>query len=681
MSSDRPFVCGACSQTFSRNENLERHKRSRHESDTRKPFECTYCGVRFSRRDVCKRHVERCRRGGGARQAPPDCRGEARQPGLTVLEETAAPPILPIASISSILDQIEGSSLMGGWIQPVLSEPSSSTGAAQSSADAHIAAYFKYFHPSFPLLHRPTIRDGCPEVLNNIVIAIGGLYVARMLPEEEAASCVRSSQNLWDAGRMELGRLSGTNWTERRRILAMQAWLLHIIYGAFMGDATQYSTAKKMLRSLVDAAQDLGLLRQAVATSGSRSWIHTCHDVSIGSDADTLHNRWMMYVNEESMKLCMHTMLFLDFHISYPCNIRSLTSTIDFDWELPFSSSLWESESALAWLERLGDEPRVLALLEPDEALELPCPFLKSPTLAMQSLMSDSPSPYLLAALKASPITTLFVITNIDSLVRDLTRSYYQLPPNLSDPSPFHIFTQSQNRLIYAALRHISRIIMEREHAWEGSDRPIWTAIERMALAVKIALYKPDDLLIGGIVDSSVIAGLATAMHLTLGRYTGSRRSMLSLLQQTSGDDAVLIVLDEAVGALSSIWSGSREDALRETPWTTVATHRILLAIWRSLRWAATEMRSRTASQAQLHRRFEAPTMIFNAIMEVVLEQEEPSHSSRRTRGNNNAMPFSPDTSETRFTKAMLRFWKDRSVWAIGPSTVTVLDEIISAGF
>lgn len=32
----------------------------------------------------------------------------------------------------------------------------------------------------------------------------------------------------------------------------MQAWLLHIIYGAFMGDASQYKDAKKMLRTGVD---------------------------------------------------------------------------------------------------------------------------------------------------------------------------------------------------------------------------------------------------------------------------------------------------------------------------------------------------------------------------------------------------------------------------------------------
>lgn len=37
----------------------------------------------------------------------------------------------------------------------------------------------------------------------------------------------------------------------------MQAWLLYIIYGAFMGGASQYKEAKKMLRTGVDVRMDV----------------------------------------------------------------------------------------------------------------------------------------------------------------------------------------------------------------------------------------------------------------------------------------------------------------------------------------------------------------------------------------------------------------------------------------
>ena len=72
------------------------------------------------------------------------------------------------------------------------------------SMDHHFAAYFECFHPSFPLLHRPTFSDRSPKVLRNIVVAIGSLYTAQNLSEEDSVSCLRGSHDLWDAGRQEL---------------------------------------------------------------------------------------------------------------------------------------------------------------------------------------------------------------------------------------------------------------------------------------------------------------------------------------------------------------------------------------------------------------------------------------------------------------------------------------------
>lgn len=76
-----------------------------------------------------------------------------------------------------------------------------------STQSTHMAAYFEYFHPSFPLLHRPTIGDDTPRLLRDIIAAIGSLYTAQTLSEEDAATCVQWSQGLWDAGRKELSRL------------------------------------------------------------------------------------------------------------------------------------------------------------------------------------------------------------------------------------------------------------------------------------------------------------------------------------------------------------------------------------------------------------------------------------------------------------------------------------------
>jgi hypothetical protein len=395
----------------------------------------------------------------------------------------------------------------------------------------------------------------------------------------------------------------------------------------------------------------------------SQYWIDALAKEEVVENEVELHAKWLKFADKEAMKLCMHTLLFLDFHILYPCNIRSLASAVDLCWELPFSRTLWESESAAAWLEELHRDPRALDSQEPDEDMFLgtACQTL---FLAMQSLMSDTPNPEIMSALEASPISTTFLLTSLDSLVRDLTRSYYQFPPTLSDPSAFHILTQSQNRQVAAVLRHVSRIAKERPRSNSTSDEAIWTGIERMVLATKISLYKPDDLLIGGVVDNSVVAGLATATHLTLGRYTGSRRSFYSLMKHNSGDDAVLFVLEDTIDALSSTFNSSRStsNVLFEPPWVTVATYRILLASWRSLRWAASEIRGGD-NAAKI--RYDTPSVVFNAISSATFGAE--------------LIP-SPFTGEASFTEAIRQFWKARSAWSIGSSMVPVLNEIVSAG-
>ncbi|KAH8663334.1 hypothetical protein BGZ61DRAFT_143294 [Ilyonectria robusta] len=684
MTSTRPFSCSECSQTFTRNENLERHRRSRHGDDSRRPFECLYCQTRFSRRDVCKRHTRRC-----SSRISPKPASTDRADGDKGLDNAASPPTPPIPSFSPLaltdviivdpgLSVENGDSPIDALKGPSPSEPASSTSAIEdhSAQSAHMAAYFEYFHPSFPLLHRPTIGDDTPRLLRDIITAIGSLYTAQNLSEEDAVTCVQWSQSLWDAGRKELSRLVGADWRELRRTWIMQAWLLHIIYGAYMGGAARYGKAKIMLRSLVDAAQDLGLLKQTVATSVSRVWIKAGAEASQSGDAQALHASWMMYVNEESMKLSMYTLLFLDFHILAPCNVRPLISPIELDWELPLPRSLWESDTAMLWLGSLKGEFQFASLLELDESLGFPCPASRSLTLATQSIMSEVASPSLLAALSASPIATLFVLTSIDSFIRDLTRCYYQFPPGLADPSAFHIFTQSQNKQISAALRHVLGVISKRDMSCDESDRPIWTSIERMALSVKIALYKPDDLLIGGIVDSSIVAGLATATHLTLGLYAGARRGQQCMSRPISGDDAILVILDEAMEALSLIRTSDRQAALHEAPWSMVASYRILLAIWRSLRWAAGEVRRRQLSQTSVHRRFEASVVIFNSIMEVLWPQQDQEIGNAK-----GGLICLPDEGEMYFTKSVLWFWKERNVWAVGPCMVTVLDEAISVGY
>ncbi|KAK2729143.1 zinc finger protein ADR1 [Colletotrichum kahawae] len=684
MELSRPFTCTDCAQTFTRNENLERHKRSRHGSDSRRPFKCYTCRERFTRKDVCKRHSERCRGAFGRVLTVPGAGGEPEQ-AESVIDETALSSNDPEAD-----DSPEANASVDTTVamnDDTYHDSSPETGAGTVSqdllssefmmnhAESFIAAYFESFHPSFPLLHRQSVRREMPKLSKQILIAIGILYSRpRHSSEEDADFVIRQSQTLWQEGQEELWRLVETDWREIRRTWVMQAWLLHIIYGAFTGNATHFDKAKKMLRWVVDAARDLGLLRQSVFTSTTRF-----HD----GEEQTLHDHWMSYVESESMKLCMYTILFLDSHIFSPCNIRPLTTPIELDWELPLPGALWEADTSLSWAQRLGDEPRTLYLTRSGDASGIPCPTTKSLNLAIQSLMTDTPSSQLLAALKASTMAAIFILTSLESLVREFTRCYYQMPPALADPNAFHILTQSQNRQVSAALRYAAEIITAQLAQANSSNWHILKFADRIALSVKLALCKPDDLLIGGIVENSVVAGLTTATHLTLGLQVGARRSLQNLLRYNSGDDGMLVFLDDLMDVLSSVTSLDKQDPLREVPWATVATYRILLAIWRLLRWATGEMRRKAGSQTTVRSRFEASTIVFNSILEVISPPEElesqTRHLSRPAR-ETTTLGITSDDSEARFMETVLQFWKDRPVWSMGSFMTTVLEEIISAG-
>ncbi|KAK2599058.1 hypothetical protein QQS21_005464 [Conoideocrella luteorostrata] len=550
---------------------------------------------------------------------------------------------------------------------------SSSQLLATPNAHILIAAYWEHFHPALPILHRATFNMQEPSLLVEIVVAVGSIYMATTLEGDSAASCLRMGQNLWEAGCNECQNLVRDGWTNWQQPAVLQVWILHIVYGTYMGYTAHYQKAKNLLRSLVDYVQDHRLLAQSVVFPGQSTWMHALAANTTYADEEELRYAWHSYVDEESTKLCMYTLQLLDFHTFYPCNLRCLTSAMDFDWALPHSAGLWEAENAGSWIEVLREDVRVQAMLDPDDHLCLPCPSTKSLSLAIQSLMSDAPSLHLLSALESSPITIIFLLTMLDALIRDLTRSLYQLPPALADPSPYHILSQNQNRQMAAALQQVTRLAEEQpESSRRGVDGPVWTAIERLSLAIRLGLYKPDDLLIGGVIDSSVTAGLAAATHLTLGRSTGTRRSLRMLYQHNSGEDAVLLFLEEIVASLESMLATSKTEAMREAPWVTVASYRILLAIWRSLRWASSEMRRRAESNTQSH--FDTSTLIFNTIIDTVSHRLE-------IRQDANGVPSPASVpGETCFSGAIHKFWTDRNTWTVGSSMVPILEEICSTG-
>ncbi|KAL3431034.1 hypothetical protein BDV09DRAFT_9470 [Aspergillus tetrazonus] len=545
-----------------------------------------------------------------------------------------------------------------------------------------VKAYFEHFHPSFPLLHRPTFAvSSTPAPLVNIAAVIGAMCSTPVYDPDNLRATEQWCRDTWKRGNQELQQMVAANYSEVWKTWVLQTWLLHIIYGAYMKDTPEFEEAKRMLRTLVDAVRDLGMLRQGIAMPDSLSWADQREILMSHAEGKTLYTRWMSYVNFESLKVSLFALVFLDSYIFLPSNARPLISPMEFGWDLPFPNNLWEARNPQIWLQRVTDHFGMV----PDDYLCGPRGIATaSLSIATQQLMGESPDPKLLATLSASPFTTLCILVNINALIRDFTRCYYQLPPSPSDPSAFHILTQAQNKQIYSAMRAIARIIKEQAYTSESPQFLLWRTVDILHCSVKISLCRPDHLLIGGIVDNSVLAGLATSTHLTLGDYVSVRRSAPLLPPHLWGDEGVLAVLNDLASALTRIVGDDGEGAYREAPWVTAASYGIMLCIWAALRRAGKDIQTHLDTFNVPPRTSESCMLIFNTLMEAVLLGLDAGGANhvrdpRIWSTDRNNLVDLLSQGELLFVSLLQRVCKDRYLWGIGPSMATIVDEIIAS--
>lgn len=317
--------------------------------------------------------------------------------------------------------------------------------------------------------------------------------------------------------------------------------------------------------------------------------------------------------------MSLYALFFLDSQTFTSCNARPLMCPMEFGWELPFPSSLWEAKNSQVWLQRVNEHFGHSTFTMVTDLLHGPrSPATTSLSIATQQLMTEAPDSELLAALEASPFAAFCVLANLGALVKGFTRCYYQMPPSASDPAAFHILTQSQNKQTHTAIRAILSIVKDQAYTSDSPQFHLWRTIELFISSLRISLCRPDQLLIGGIVDNSLIAGMAASTHLTQGNYVATRRSIPVVPQHVS-DKGILALLNDLSGALSCISGEDQEQVSYEAPWTTVASHGILLCIWGALRRATTDIRHHLGTFNELPRTSESCMLIFNSLMESAL--------------------------------------------------------------
>lgn len=68
--------------------------------------------------------------------------------------------------------------------------------------------YFENFHPSFPLLHRPTFAvSSTPKLLLRAVTVIGSLFSPQAYNQDETQALSSWRQDVWQRGQEELQQI------------------------------------------------------------------------------------------------------------------------------------------------------------------------------------------------------------------------------------------------------------------------------------------------------------------------------------------------------------------------------------------------------------------------------------------------------------------------------------------
>ncbi|TVY94021.1 hypothetical protein LAWI1_G000288 [Lachnellula willkommii] len=477
---------------------------------------------------------------------------------------------------------------------------------------------------------------------------------------------MQSGSSAGNYGNVDVTRWgSSTPWV-------LQSYVLLIVYGTFTGDEKCISKSRDMYRIVVDALRDFELLHQKSVFPAVSAWDWS---LSLSAPPEETQRTWQIFIDQESTKLALYALYYFDFHLFASFNMRPMLSSIEFEWDLPVDSALWEAESAAKWWHGILQKQ----LETSDSAMLGDQVQIKSLMVASQSLLSNTASPVLRKTLSSSAFATLCIVASLESLVRDFTRSYYQLPPTLADPSPFHILSQSQNTKVSTAIVSLLSIAADRScSSCDFNCVSLWHAVILGCLSIKISLCKPDDLLVGGIIEASPAAGLATSVHLNLGDYVASRRSGSTARRKPIAENGFVAILDEMLRAMHEMGTSIISPPW-EGPWTTVQGFKILIILWQALRFSIAELQSQVSPPPGVNKYTKvydpARSVVHCIITALDIYDSLEIHISHESLSTAEDLD-NVDQLETQFIHWMRKLCDRRDVWDIGSSMGKVLDEI-----
>ncbi|KAF2166700.1 hypothetical protein M409DRAFT_54495 [Zasmidium cellare ATCC 36951] len=492
-------------------------------------------------------------------------------------------------------------------------------GVSLSTATAATAAYFVHIHPSLPIVHPPTFSlVTTPTSLASIIVAIGIMY------SPQASQLRATSDRMWQNGLEELEALVKEQSMFYKSPWTLQSWILHIVYAFYFNDVSVPATCWAKHQSLIRHLRSCCLMNEQLTLLGNdiQPWL-TNITQSLLWTSEEVSMAWHAFVLHETYRHCVFAVLFLDHQMTTPCNTRPSMSNVEVGWDLPMPIALWDASSAEEWFTRSQEHVQRGILSDP-----LDSSSMLSLARATQLLLSASPPPFVLERLSSSPFAAACMLVSLESLVRDFTTCCYRMPPVLPDPSAYHVLSPEQNRAINAAVNTMLGIV-----AKNNAISPQLRGFLRLSCwLTRIQLCEPDDLIVSGIVDDSLLASLSTSAHLVLGSSVALRRAVAPV-RRRFGEDCSFQAWDEMLKALGVITESVQDRKASQSPWMTVLASRLLLMLWRTLRRAIGEIEQSKAGSGSLLGQQQEGLGLASVLSSVIVERITQMLKAQRTSG------------------------------------------------
>jgi hypothetical protein len=114
-------------------------------------------------------------------------------------------------------------------------------------------------------------------------------------------------------------------------------------------------------------------------------------------------------------------------------------------------------------------------------------------------------------------------------------------------------------------------------------------SIQLNSWAIRISLCEPDVMMVAGVVDTTLAAGLATSTHLILGSGVATRRAAVTT-RRASSEGVSLTMWDDLLKSVPVILESAEHNSIQGPPWMTAQAYRLLLLLWRTLRVAIQDL-------------------------------------------------------------------------------------------